>query len=73
VNNNNTRWDALDVLRGLTILLMLMNLTPGSWQTNFGFLIHAPWAGWTLIDMVAPAFLFCVGCAMPLSFERRSA
>jgi predicted acyltransferase len=28
------RWDALDVLRGLTIILMLMNLTPGSWDAK---------------------------------------
>jgi predicted acyltransferase len=67
------RWDALDVLRGLTIILMLMNLTPGSWEHNFAFLVHARWEGWTLIDMVAPAFLFCIGAAMPLSLERRSA
>jgi predicted acyltransferase len=66
------RWDALDVLRGLTIILMLMNLTPGSWEHNYAFLEHAKWAGWTLIDMVAPAFLFCIGAAMPLSLERRS-
>lgn len=68
-----SRWDALDVLRGLTIILMLMNLSPGSWEHNFGFLVHATWEGWTLIDMVAPAFLFCIGVAMPLSLERRSA
>jgi len=67
------RWDALDVLRGLTIILMLMNLTPGSWEHNYPFLVHATWEGWTLIDMVAPAFLFCIGAAMPLSLERRSA
>lgn len=67
------RWDALDVLRGLTIILMLMNLTPGSWETNFAFLVHARWEGGTLIDMVAPAFLFCIGVAMPLSLERRAA
>lgn len=67
------RWDALDVLRGLTIILMLMNLTPGSWEFNYPFLVHATWEGWTLIDMVAPAFLFCIGAAMPLSLERRSA
>jgi predicted acyltransferase len=67
------RWDALDVLRGLTIILMLMNITPGSWEHNYPFLVHAPWEGWTLIDMVAPAFLFCIGAAMPLSFARRSA
>jgi predicted acyltransferase len=69
----NKRWDALDVLRGLTIILMLMNLTPGSWEFNYPFLVHAKWEGWALIDMVAPAFLFCIGAAMPLSFERRSA
>ena len=69
----NKRWDALDVLRGLTIILMLMNLTPGSWEFNYPFLVHAKWDGWTLIDMVAPAFLFCIGAAMPLSLERRSA
>ncbi|HEU5136362.1 MAG TPA: heparan-alpha-glucosaminide N-acetyltransferase domain-containing protein [Steroidobacteraceae bacterium] len=67
-----SRWDALDVLRGLTIILMLMNLTPGSWEFNYPFLVHASWKGWTLIDMVAPAFLFCIGAAMPLSLERRS-
>jgi predicted acyltransferase len=54
-------------------MLMLLNLAPGSWEFNYGFLVHARWAGWTLIDMVAPAFLFCIGAAMPLSLERRSA
>jgi predicted acyltransferase len=67
------RWDALDVLRGLTIITMLLNLSPGSWQHNYRWLVHATWEGWTLIDMVAPAFLFCIGAAMPLSFERRAA
>jgi predicted acyltransferase len=61
------------VLRGLTIMLMLLNLAPGSWEFNYAFLVHAKWEGWTLIDMVAPAFLFCIGAAMPLSLERRSA
>jgi predicted acyltransferase len=71
--NTTKRWDALDVLRGLTIMLMLLNVSPGSWEHNFAFLVHAPWEGWTLIDIVAPSFLFCIGVAMPLSFERRSA
>jgi predicted acyltransferase len=69
---NNMRWDALDVLRGLTIMLMLLNVSPGSWEHNFGFLTHARWEGWPLIDMVAPAFLFCIGAALPLSLEKRS-
>lgn len=70
--NTSTRWDALDVFRGLTIMLMLLNLSPGSWEFNYDFLEHAKWDGGTLIDMVAPAFLFCIGVAMPLSFERRA-
>jgi predicted acyltransferase len=68
----NTRWDALDALRGLTIILMLMNLSPGSWEHNYAWLEHVKWEGWHLIDMVAPAFLFCIGAAMPLSFARRT-
>ncbi|MEO8017723.1 MAG: DUF5009 domain-containing protein [Pseudomonadota bacterium] len=68
----SNRWDALDVLRGLTIMLMLLNLSPGSWEFNYPWLVHAKWDGGTLIDMVAPAFLFCIGVAMPLSLRRRS-
>jgi predicted acyltransferase len=67
------RWDALDVLRGLTIIAMLLNLSPGSWEFNYAWLVHAKWEGWTLIDMVAPAFLFFIGAAMPLSLARRAA
>jgi predicted acyltransferase len=70
--NHSLRWDALDVFRGLTIMLMLLNLSPGSWEYNYAFLVHARWDGGALIDMVAPAFLFCIGVAMPLSFERRA-
>ncbi|MEO8062016.1 MAG: DUF5009 domain-containing protein [Pseudomonadota bacterium] len=66
------RWDALDVLRGLTIIAMLLNLSPGSWEFNYAWLVHAKWEGWTLIDMVAPAFLFFIGAALPLSLMRRA-
>ncbi|MEJ0084128.1 MAG: DUF5009 domain-containing protein [Pseudomonadota bacterium] len=66
------RWDALDVFRGLTIVAMLLNLSPGSWEHHYAWLVHAKWEGWTLIDMVAPAFLFFIGAALPLSFTRRA-
>jgi len=68
----NNRWDALDVLRGLTIIAMLLNLSPGSWEWNYAWLEHAKWEGGTLIDMVAPAFLFFIGAALPLSLTRRA-
>jgi predicted acyltransferase len=50
---------------------MLLNLFPGDWGSRYGWLDHAKWNGVTLIDMVAPAFLFCAGAGLALSFGRR--
>ena len=60
---------ALDALRGLTVLLMLLvnnvsldYLTPKELQ-------HAPWGGGiTVADWVFPWFLFCAGVSLPLSY-----
>jgi predicted acyltransferase len=65
------RWQALDWLRGLSIIGMLLNLTPGAWEKQYDWMVHAKWEGGTLIDMVAPAFLFCIGAALPLSLSHR--
>ena len=52
---------------------MLLVTMPGDWAYTFAELRHADWNGWTLADMVFPAFLFSVGMAMGLSFERATA
>ena len=65
------RWEALDLLRGLSVVGMILNLFPGDWATRYGWLDHAKWNGVTLIDMVAPAFLFCAGAGIAISFGRR--
>lgn len=65
------RWEALDLLRGLSVIGMLLNLFPGDWGARYGWLDHAKWNGVTLIDMVAPAFLFCAGAGLALSLGRR--
>jgi len=70
-NTTVTRWQALDWLRGLSIIGMLFNLTPGAWEKQYAWMIHAKWEGASLIDMVAPTFLFCIGAAMPLSLSHR--
>ena len=67
------RWLALDILRGLSIIFMLLNLNPGAWEHQFDWLVHAKWAGGHFIDMVAPVFLFCIGAVIPLSLSRRAA
>ncbi|WP_162417348.1 acyltransferase family protein [Cyclobacterium roseum] len=64
---SGSRYQSLDVLRGLTVALMIIVNTPGSWSTNFSPFLHAPWHGITITDLVFPSFLFVVGNAMAFS------
>lgn len=61
---------ALDVMRGLTIALMIMVNTPGSWAYVYPPLLHAKWHGCTPTDLVFPFFLFIVGVSMWFSFKK---
>jgi predicted acyltransferase len=61
---------SLDVLRGLTIALMIMVNTPGSWTYVYAPLRHAKWHGCTPTDLVFPFFLFIVGTSMWYSFKK---
>jgi predicted acyltransferase len=65
------RLDELDLLRGLSVIGMLLVVTPGRWEQNFSWLVHAPWEGLVPADMIFPGFLFCVGYALPLSLSKR--
>ncbi len=62
---------SLDVFRGLTVALMILVNSPGSWAHIHPPLRHAVWHGWTPTDLVFPFFLFAVGVAISLSFARR--
>ena len=62
---------SLDVLRGLTIVLMVLVNNPGSWQTVYWPLLHAQWHGLTPTDLVFPFFIFVMGVAIPFSSYRR--
>jgi predicted acyltransferase len=64
------RYLSLDVLRGMTIALMIVVNTPGSWQTIYAPFRHAEWHGFTITDLVFPTFLFVVGNAMSFSMRR---
>ena len=66
----HTRYQSLDVLRGLTLALMVIVNTPGDGSTSFGPLTHADWHGLTLTDLVFPSFLFVVGNAMSFSLGK---
>lgn len=64
------RYLALDVLRGMTVALMILVNTPGSWAHIYAPLEHAKWNGCTPTDLVFPFFLFVVGVSMFFSFSK---
>lgn len=63
------RFASLDMFRGATIFLMIVVNTAGAGQP-FTQLVHAPWIGFTLADLVYPSFLFAVGNAMSFALTR---
>ena len=63
---------AIDLLRGLTVALMILANNNGG-PDAFWFLQHAAWNGFTPTDLVFPTFLFLVGVAIPYSTEARLA
>lgn len=64
------RYLALDVLRGMTVALMILVNNPGSWAHIYSPLEHAKWNGCTPTDLVFPFFLFVVGVSMFFSFSK---
>src|SRR5688500_11953586 len=66
---------SLDLLRGLTVMgMILVNEMAGmaSEGAVYPTLLHSPWNGVTLADLVFPAFLFMVGVSIPLSLRERA-
>ncbi len=61
---------ALDVLRGITVTLMIIVNNAGNGATTFAPLHHAKWHGFTPTDWIFPTFLFVVGNAMSFSLVK---
>ena len=61
---------SLDIFRGMTIFFMIIVNTPGSWSNVYAPLLHAKWDGLTPTDLVFPFFVFIVGVAMSISFNK---
>jgi predicted acyltransferase len=64
---------SIDVLRGLTIALMIVVNDAGDGRHYWWPLEHAEWNGWTPTDLVFPTFLFLVGCSIVFSTAGRIA
>jgi predicted acyltransferase len=68
-----TRYVSLDVLRGITVTLMIIVNTPGNGETTFAPLHHAAWHGFTPTDWVFPTFMFVVGNALSFAMGKYEA
>lgn len=71
VSSVKTRIASLDLLRGLAIFLMIIVNSLVVYAAIPWWLRHAAWDGYTISDVVAPMFLFSIGVAYNLSFNKR--
>jgi predicted acyltransferase len=69
-NTSNTRYPAIDLLRGMTVCFMIIVNTGGSGAEPYALLQHAEWHGFTPTDLVFPTFLFVVGNALAFTLPK---
>ncbi len=62
---------SVDIFRGLTIALMILVNTPGTWRAVFAPFRHAEWDGYTPTDLVFPFFLFIVGTSIVFAYQNK--
>ncbi len=67
------RNEAIDQFRGFAILLMVLANYLAGTETVPAWLKHADDIGYTVIDLIAPLFVFAMGLTFGLSFRRRLA
>jgi len=66
------RVESVDILRGLTIVAMILVNNPGSWGSVYAPLLHAKWHGLTPTDLVFPFFLFIVGISVSYAYKNKT-
>jgi predicted acyltransferase len=63
------RIQSVDILRGITIVAMILVNTPGDWNYVYAPLLHADWQGLTPTDLIFPFFLFIVGISISFAYK----
>ena len=64
---------SVDIFRGMTIVLMILVNTPGTWSNVYAPLLHKEWHGYTPTDLVFPFFLFIVGTSIVFAYQNKKA
>ena len=64
---------SLDIFRGATIGAMILVNNLHNWSDTpcYAELVHSPWNGCTVADLIFPFFLFIVGVSTVFSLDRR--
>jgi predicted acyltransferase len=71
--SSGSRLAAIDQFRGFAIFLMVLADFLGDVERAPAWLKHAPDVGYTIIDLIAPMFIFAIGLTLGISFRRRLA
>ncbi len=61
---------SIDMLRGLTIIFMIVVNSPGTWEHMASPLCHSAWNGLTLADTIFPCFMFIMGMTTYMSLRK---
>jgi predicted acyltransferase len=69
--DRSRRIEAIDQFRGFAILLMVLANYAAMIETLPAWLKHAPGSGLTVIDLIAPLFIYAIGLTYGLSAQRR--
>ncbi len=68
---SSNRVVSVDILRGITIIAMILVNNPGTWGAVYPPLLHAPWHGLTPTDLIFPFFLFIVGISISYAYKNK--
>jgi len=63
---------SVDIFRGITIVLMILVNTPGTWSNVYAPFLHADWHNYTPTDLVFPFFLFIVGISIAFAYKQKN-
>jgi predicted acyltransferase len=70
-SQSGRRLQSLDLLRGLTVAVMILVNNAGDGAVSYAQLRHSVWNGCTVADVVFPSFLFIMGASIALAFGAR--
>tara|TARA_R110002073_G_scaffold139232_3_gene289466 strand:- start:20359 stop:21462 length:1104 start_codon:yes stop_codon:yes gene_type:complete len=66
------RVESVDILRGFTIVAMILVNNPGTWGSVYAPLLHAEWHGLTPTDLIFPFFIFIVGISISYAYKNKT-